>query len=105
MPLLGALIQALVGRTLAFFSGIFGAALGLKLTAAVALAAGYVAAVVAFSAFVGPLFGAVFNTQFGYVLGLLFPPVSGTVLAGLVTYWGAVIVFQYSKSIWRAAAG
>ena len=105
MPLLAALLKS-IGM------GIFGivvAAVGVKsairLTAVATLAALYVSSVVTFTTMITPWLTGVFNTQYGSLLGLLFPPVSGTVLASLSAYWVIVAGNKYLVRLTRMAVG
>ena len=104
MPLLALLLKSILGAAFSFAVAAFGARLAAKVAGAAALVALYAGGVVAFSTVVAPLFGYVFNTQYGQLLGLLFPPVAGTVLAGLVVFWGAVMVKRYLVSVTKLAA-
>jgi hypothetical protein len=105
MPILAQLIAGLAARFFSFFAGVFGAQVGLRLAAATAVGAGYVAAVGVFSSVIGPWIGSVFNTSYGALLGLLFPPVAGNVLAALVVFWAAVIAHRYVAGLLRMVAG
>jgi hypothetical protein len=105
MPSLAAFLQVILGKALGVFVSMFGAVWGIRLAAATAMASGYIACVVVFSGMVGPWFAAITTTAYGALLGLLFPPVSGTVLASLVAYWTAVITLQYTRQLWRAVTG
>lgn len=68
-----------------------------------AIASSYVALVVGFNAFVDPLWSALVGHEYGQLLGLLFPPVSGTVLAGLVTLWTGVLAYRYVSGLASAS--
>lgn len=99
MPFLGALIQKLGERLVAWLTQLFGVTWTIRLSAGAALAAGYVTCVVGFSALIAPWFDAITSTTYGQVLGLAFPPVSGTVVAGLVTLWTCVFTLRYTKQL------
>lgn len=95
MPALGLLLQGLMGNMYALFLALSSAKQVVRVSAMLILAAAYVACAVAFTLFIDPLIGVLFSTAFGMLLGLAFPPVSGTVIAGIVGLWGCVIVKRY----------
>jgi hypothetical protein len=104
MPLLAALLKAILGGMFSFIVAAIGANLARKVAGIAALATLYFGGLVAFSAVVAPLFGAVFNTQYGQVIGLLFPPVAGTVMVSLAVFWAALMTKRYLVSITKLAA-
>lgn len=95
MPFLGALLQGLFGNIYALVLAIVGARYAVALSAVIGLATLYVAAVAAFTAFVNPLLAELFNTQYGQFMGLAFPPVAGTVVAGLSALWVGLVGYRY----------
>lgn len=101
MPALAALLSGLLGNVYALVLAVVGARYALTLSAGLALATLYVTAVAVFSAFVSPLLGALFSTEYGQFMGLAFPPVAGTVLAGLFGLWNALMGYRY---LYRFAA-
>lgn len=105
MPILGKLLLGLLTSIFGVFGAIVGAQYAVRLAAVATVAGLYVASVAVFSGVIGPWIGAVFNTQYGQLLGLLFPPVAGTVIAALVTYWASVAAFKYLSSLTKMAAG
>lgn len=58
-----------------------------------------------FTAWIGPLFGALVNTSYGFILGLLFPPISGTIVAGLMLYRMCVVGVKYTSRLVKMAVG
>jgi hypothetical protein len=46
----------------------------------------------------------VFSTQFGALLGLLFPPISGSVVAGVMGYYTCVVGAKYVTTLLKLAA-
>lgn len=97
MPILSALVASLFGKLATFLITAFGVQWGVRLAVATALGTGYVALVATFTGVIAPWIGSVFTTSYGMLLGLLFPPVAGTVLASLVLLWAAVIAYRYSR--------
>lgn len=99
MPLFAALVKALFGNLTALYLAIVSTRLGLVVAAAAALGGLYVTAVGVFTAFVQPLIASAFSTAYGQVLGLAFPPVAGTVVAGLAGLWVALITKSYLSRV------
>ena len=52
------------------------------------------ALVATFNTAISPLVGALFSTQYGQFLGLLFPPIAGTVTATLMSFWLVVMAYR-----------
>lgn len=97
MPLLATLLQALIGNATALWLAVRSAEQAVRLTAVGLLAAAYVACVAFWTTIVDPLIGALFSTVYGQLLGLAFPPLSGTVIAGLVGLWGCIVAKRYTE--------
>lgn len=105
MPLLAALFSGLMTSVFTLMASLVGAQIAARLLAVGAVATLYVASVVTFSQVIAPWISNVFSSQYGQLLGLLFPPVAGTVLASLIGYWGAVAAYKYVSSLTRMAVG
>ena len=58
-----------------------------------------------FTGLIGPWLGTLFSSTYGQLLGLLFPPISGTVVASLAGYWSCVIGVKYVSSLTKMAVG
>lgn len=95
MPVFAALVKALFLQGYGLLLALVTQRIGLKIAAIATMAGLYVGAVAAFSAFVSPLIGALFSTAYGQVIGLAFPPVAGTVVAGYVALWVLLVVKNY----------
>lgn len=95
MPLFAALVQALFGSAVRVMLALAAARETVRLSGVLVLAALYLAAVVAYSAFIQPLLGSLFSTSYGQVLGLAFPPISGTVITGLSALWVTLLAKRY----------
>lgn len=102
MPLLAALLKALMGGIYRLIAGIAAQTWGVRIAVVTALAAAYVAGVAGFSFFVIPLFSKITATGYGQVLGLAFPPAAGTVLGGLVVLWALVLANRLSVRLLKA---
>lgn len=83
----------------------FGAKIATRLAAVMLLATLYVACLAVFVALVSPWMSSVFSSAYGQLIGLLFPPVAGTVVAGLGTFWASIISFRYVSSLTKMAVG
>jgi hypothetical protein len=105
MPLFAALFKSIGLSIFGLIVSALGAKAAIRVTAALTLAGLYVASVVFFSSIVSPWMASVFNTSYGALLGLLFPPVAGTCLASLSAYWALVASYKYLSRITNMAVG
>lgn len=104
MPLLGNLIAGLFTALSAFLLKLFAARVAIRLAAVAAIAALGSAVIVSFNVFVAPLVAALFNSAYGQLLGLIFPPIAGTVCAGLLALWSACLVYKLQVSAIKTTA-
>jgi hypothetical protein len=95
MPLFAALVKALFGSAVSLLLALVAAKQAIRLSAVLIFAGLYLTSVVLYSAFVSPLLGSLFSTAYGQVIGLAFPPVSGTVIASLSALWVSLLVKRY----------
>lgn len=95
MPLLAALIKALFGSAISIFVALATLRESIRLSGVLLLAGLYLTSVVAYSSFISPLLSSLFSTSYGQVIGLAFPPISGTVIAGLSALWASLLVKRY----------
>jgi hypothetical protein len=102
MPLLAKLLEKLLDGLYGLGLGIFGAKWAIRISSAATLAGLYVACAIAFSQVIVPWLSGWLDTTFGMLLGLLFPPVAGTVLASLVTLWSCVLAKRYTVKLIKA---
>lgn len=105
MPLLAKLLAAVGGSIFALIAGLTGAKIAARLIAVATLAGIYVSCVVYFSSMVSPWLLGVFSSAYGQFLGLLFPPVAGSVIASLIGYWTCVTGLKYVSSLTKMAVG
>ena len=103
MPLLGVLLQGLIGNVAALYVAIKGAEQAARFVAIGVLAAAYVACALAYTLFIDPLIGALFSTLYGQFIGLAFPPISGSVIAGLAGLWGCIVAKRYYEKFMAMA--
>lgn len=105
MGALGQLIALIAGKWSAFVLAIHTSAIARRLLFVAWLGALYVGCVLTFSNMIAPWFSGLLNTPStfgrvtGNVIGLLFPPVAGTVLASLVIFWGSVAALRYTSKL------
>lgn len=105
MPIFAALVTSIASSLFAFMSAMVGAAWAVRITAAVTLAGIYISCVIFYTQKVSEWIGMVFVTQYGQLLGLLFPPVSGSVVAGMVAYYGCIVGKRYISTLTKLAVG
>lgn len=105
MPLLGKLLAGLFSWAVGILTALVGAKTAIRLTAVASLAAIYISCVLFFTSLIGPWFGMIFSTAYGSLLGLLFPPISGTVVAGLFAYYTCVAGARYVTTLTKLAIG
>lgn len=103
MPLLGTLLAWIAGKFTALMIFMKGSAIAIRINGLLFVATIYVACVVTYTNIISDWISNVFNTSYGVLLGLLFPPVSGSVLASLGMYWTCVIGVRYISSLTKAA--
>lgn len=105
MPLLATLLSSIGTGLYSLVVAAFGAQIAARLTAVAALAAIYAACVTLFMTTITPWLTGLFSSTYGQLLGLLFPPISGSVIAGLGAYWTCVIGVKYVSSLTKMAVG
>ena len=105
MGALGQLIALIAGKWTAFVLAIHASAIARRLLFVAWLGALYVGCVLTFSNMIAPWFSGLLGSPsgsgqvVGNVIGLLFPPVAGTVLASLVIFWGCVAAMRYTSKL------
>lgn len=103
MPLLAALFVKLMSWVYGLALAMFGAKWAIRITAVGTLAGLYIGCAVTFSLMIVPWLSALLATQFGILLGLLFPPVAGTVVASLGLFWSCVLAKRYTVKLLKMA--
>lgn len=94
MPILGTLLASFFTGVSTFLAKLFAARVAIRLAAVATIATLGTALVVAFNGVVAPLVSALFSTQYGQLLGLVFPPVAGTCLAAVVGLFLACAIYR-----------
>ena len=105
MPLFAAFFGALFSALGVFLAKIFAAKIAIRVLGVTALTSLTAGMVLAFNAAVSPLVQQLFSTQYGQFLGLVFPPVSGTVIASLMSFWMVVTTYRLQSRAVALTAG
>jgi hypothetical protein len=105
MPVLGRLIAFIATTLFTFITGLVGAVWAVRIIAATTLAGIYLACVVFYTQKVTEWLSMLFLTQYGQLLGLLFPPVSGSIVAGMVAYYTCIVGKRYIGTLMKLAVG
>ena len=105
MPLFAKLYAGAMGALFTFIASFLGAKVATRMIAVGAIATAYIGCISVFVSFVSPSFTAITTTGYGPVLGLAFPPVAGTVIAGLFTYKMCVVAARYTSNLLKMAIG
>lgn len=104
MPALAAMIKAALMWLGTSYLLVVENQLLIKIAAIGMLSTAYVACVLFFSTFITPLVSSLFSTSYGQVVGLAFPPIAGTVVAGIVGLWGCIVTKNYAYKFLKLAA-
>jgi len=94
MPLFAQLFSSVFTAFAAFLLQFFASKVAVRVAAIAAVVALGTALLVLFNLAVAPFVLAMFSTNFGQLLGLVFPPVAGTVVAAIITLWGACLTYR-----------
>lgn len=103
MKLIGVLFKGAWEKYFEFIARFLGMRAAFRITALSALAAIYLSCIAVFTVMIGPWFAAIVSTGFGYLLGLLFPPIAGTVVASLMIYRMCVVGVKYTSTLMKIA--
>lgn len=95
MPALAALLVGWFARFFSFLAAEVGFKWAIRITIVAAVAAVYIGLVTLFNTTINPLVSSLFMTSYGTVIGLAFPPISGTVVTGLAILWAAKVGYSY----------
>lgn len=96
-----ALFSALGG----FLLKLFAARVAIRLVAVGLMMALSASMFALFNTTIAPLIQQLFSTQYGQFLGLLFPPIAGTIIATLLACWLAVATYMVQKRAIEVTAG
>lgn len=105
MPLLAKLLVFCSTWVFGAITSLVAGAWGVRIIAAVTLAGIYLSCVIFYTTKVSEWIGDLFITQYGQLLGLCFPPVSGSVLAGMAAYYTCIVGKRYITTLTKIAVG
>lgn len=105
MPVFATLVATLLGQVAGFMAKMFAAKLAIRALAVAALTGIGATLMLVFNQVVTPLVAQLFNHEYGQFMGLAFPPVAGTVIAGLTTMWLACATYKLQERAILATAG
>ena len=105
MPVFAAFIGSIGMGVYNLLVALVGVRLAMRVAAVISLATIYTACVIYFSTIIVPWLEGLFMSAYGQLLGLLFPPISGSVIAGLAGYWSCVVGLKYVSSLTKMAVG
>ena len=97
MPILAGLLVSLFSGLASFLVTFLSKKVAVGLAAAATLGGLYGALVVFMNSAVNPLLGALFNTQYGQLIGLAVPPLAGTCLGIIASTWAACTLYAWQK--------
>lgn len=95
-------IGQLIYRVLVY---LVGAQYAMRAAAVMSIATIYISCVVYYSTVIYGWLQGILMTAYGAFLGLLFPPIAGSVIASLGAYWTCVYGVQYVSSLTKIAVG
>jgi len=104
VPIFAGLVSSIFGALSSWFVGLLGARVALRVAAVATIAGLAVALLALFNAVVAPMAASIFSTSFGQLLGLAFPPVSGSCVAALAGLWAASVTYRLQVQAVKVAA-
>ena len=104
MPLFASMVAAFFQALATFLAKLFAVRIALRVAAVTAIVGFGAALMATFNSVVAPLVAQVFANPYGQLLGLAFPPVAGTVLAGVSTLWVACTTYKLQVAAVKVTA-
>jgi len=105
MPILGGLLVSLFTGLGGLFAAVFGAQIAVKLAAVAAFLSFGLILLGVFNSLVAPIAAVAFSTNFGQLIGLAFPPISGTCLAAVSAVWAGCGLYGIQRRALSMVAG
>lgn len=105
MPVFAAMVGTLFTALGGFLLKMFVAKVAIRVAAVAAITFFGAALLATFNYQVAPLMAQAFNTQYGQVLGLAFPPIAGTCIAALLAIYAACSLYKLQVKMTLATAG
>lgn len=97
MPLFAQFFGALFGALGGFLLKLFAAKIAMRVAGVGLLMALGAGMLTAFNTAIAPLIAQVFSHPFGQFLGLLFPPIAGSILTMLLTAWVSIKTYEVQR--------
>lgn len=94
MPIFAALFTSFVSALSLHLAKLMATKIAMRLLAVGAITALGTGLMLLFNSTVAPLASAMFSTQYGQLLGLVFPPIAGTCVAAFVVLWVACTTYK-----------
>lgn len=101
MPIFAAMVQLLFTKLMLFMGLLFAKKVALTLAGVAALVAIGSALYATMRSVVIPLASALFNTSYGSIIGLAFPPIAGQCILAITTIWSACTLYSFQRSAIR----
>lgn len=105
MPIFAAFLGSILAKIYSALVYLVGAKFAIRVAIAMAFASSYISMVVVFNSYLEDWLEQVFSSDYGQFLGLLFPPVAGSVIAGLSAFWTIVLIHHYIRGLTKTALG
>jgi Family of unknown function (DUF5455) len=105
MPIFAAFFGALFSALGTFIAKIFAVKVSLRLIGVTAIIGLWTAALSFFNSQLAPLISSAFNTQYGQLLGLVFPPIAGTCIMVMIGALGYVQVYKLKRRFIEQTTG
>lgn len=105
MPVFAAMVATLFSALGGFLLKMFVAKVAIRVAAVAAITFFGTLLLAAFNLQVAPLMAQAFNTEYGQVIGLAFPPVAGTCVAALLAVYAACALYKLQVKMTLATAG
>jgi formate hydrogenlyase subunit 3/multisubunit Na+/H+ antiporter MnhD subunit len=97
MPLFAAMVQLLFSKLLLFMGLMFAKKVGLVLAGVAALTVITGALYTTLRQVIVPLAAQLFQTSYGSIIGLAFPPAAGTCILAITVVWSACGLYSWQR--------
>lgn len=104
MPVFASMVAAFFNALALFLARLFAARIAIRVAAVTAIVGFGAVLMGTFNAVIAPFVAQVFSNPYGQLLGLAFPPVAGTVLAGVATLWVACTTYKLQVAAVKVTA-
>jgi hypothetical protein len=97
MPVLAAMIELVFSKLMLFLGLLFAKRVALTLAGVTAWAAISTSLYLTMRQFIVPIFNAMFQTAYGSLIGLAFPPIAGNCMFAISSVWAACGLYTYQR--------